>query len=162
MGGNNFLRMIQLADDVFAVKNDPAQLEVNEQVIKHLQKLHPASVSDKNDANGPIAWLLLIPTTDELMHNFISGEINEKQLFELTPVGMPYDAIYLCSVMILDEYRRKGIAKEMTIKAIGKIRRDHKIKTLFTWNFTVEGDKLSEIIAKSVALPLLKKKYESN
>jgi hypothetical protein len=33
---SNFERMMKLAEDVFAVKNDPEQLDVNEDVIEQL------------------------------------------------------------------------------------------------------------------------------
>jgi hypothetical protein len=36
MGKSNFERMLQLADEVFATKNDPNQLDVNEEVMEHL------------------------------------------------------------------------------------------------------------------------------
>ncbi len=46
MGISNFERMLQLADDVFAVKNDPDQLDVNPDVLDQLRRIHPATVSD--------------------------------------------------------------------------------------------------------------------
>ena len=69
--GKNLERMIQLADEVFATKSDPNQLDINEEVLDHLRKIHPATVSEHDDGNGPVAWILLIPTTLELMNQFI-------------------------------------------------------------------------------------------
>lgn len=54
MAVSNFERMIQLAEDTFATKNDPDQLDVNQDVIERLQKIHPSTVSEYND-NGPVA-----------------------------------------------------------------------------------------------------------
>ena len=71
MSKSNFERMIQLADDVFAVKNDPDQIDVNEEILEHFYKLHPATVSEFDDGNGPVAWLLLLPTTKILMNQFL-------------------------------------------------------------------------------------------
>src|ERR1700739_2945533 len=110
MAQSNFERMLKLADEAFDIRNDPDQLDVNEKVIARLQKIHPASVSEYEDA---ICWILVIPTTTELMNRFLENKINEKQLFEMTPVGGSYDALYLCSAMVLDEYRGKGIAKKL-------------------------------------------------
>ncbi len=93
--------MIQLAEDVFAVKNDPDQLDVNQDVIERLQKLHPSTVSEYANADGPVAWILLIPTTIDLMNQFLENKIPEKELFELTPENTPYEALYLCSAMVL-------------------------------------------------------------
>ena len=157
MSSTNFERMIQLADEVFAVKNDPDQLDVNQEVIERLQRLHPSTVSEYADANGPVAWVLLIPTTTELMNQFLENKISEKQLFDLTPVNINYEALYLCSAMVLEEYRRKGIVKRLIMAAIENIRKDHTIQALFVWPFTKEGDLAAESLSRLTLLPLYKR-----
>jgi len=152
----NFERMIQLAEDVFAVKNDPDQLDVNEQVITRLKEIHPATVSEYDDGNGPVAWVLLIPTTSVLMNSFLKNEITEKQLFEMTPLHTNYEALYLCSAMVLQEYRRQGITKRLVLDAISQIRKDHPLSALFYWPFTDEGEQAAASIARLTALPLYK------
>ena len=157
MGTSNFERMIQLADDVFAVKNDPGQLDVNQDVLDQLRRIHPATVSEFDDGHGPVAWVLLIPTTLGLMDQFLNHSISEKELYEQTPLDAAYEAIYLCSAMVLEEYRRKGIARQLTLKAIDCIRKDHPIKNLFVWSFTIEGDMTADTISQITSLPLLKR-----
>lgn len=110
---SNFERLIQLADEVFAVKSDPSQLDVNQEVLERLKKMHPATISEYNEGNGPVAWILLIPTTLDLMNRFLENEISEKELFDLTPMNTAYEAIYLCSALVLEEYRRKGITSNL-------------------------------------------------
>lgn len=155
---SNFERMIQLAEDIFATKSDPGQLEVNQEVLERLHKLHPATVSEFDDGNGPVAWVLLIPTTMELMNLFLEQRISERELFELTPLDLSYEAIYLCSAIVLHEYRRKGITKRLALEAIENIRKDHPIQSLFVWAFTFEGEQASETIARLTSLPLYKRK----
>jgi hypothetical protein len=157
MSPNNFERMIQLAEDVFAVKNDPDQLDVNQEVIERLHKIHPSTVSEYDDGNGPVAWVLLIPTTLELMNRFLENKITEKELFELTPLNTKYEALYLCSALVLEEYRRKGIVKKLASDAIKIIRKDHPLKSLFVWAFSKEGDAGAETIAHLASLPLYKR-----
>jgi len=157
MALSNFERMLQLAEEAFAAKHDPSQLDVDEKVIEHLQKIHPASVSEYDDGKGPVVWILMIPTTNELMQKFIHKQISEQELVDLTPLNIPYDAIYLCSAMVLQEYRNKGIAKRMSIEAIETIRKTHPVQNLFVWPFSKEGDGLAESIAKTVSLALLKR-----
>ena len=147
--------MIQLAEDVFDARHDPDQLDVNEDVIKRFQLIHPASVGEYNEGDGPIAWVLVLPTTIVLMNQFIEGRINEKELFYQTPLHTSYEAIYLCSAMVLDEYRRQGIAKRLTMDAVNSIRKDHEIQCLFYWPFTKEGDLAAKALAKVCELPLL-------
>jgi len=155
---SNYERMMQLAEDTFAVKNDPSQLDVDEEVINHLLKIHPSTVSEKDDGDGPVAWILLLPTTEKLMHQFLNKEITEKELYVRTPLNEKYDAVYLCSAMVLEEFRKKGIAKTLTLSALEKIRELHNIKYLLVWNFSEEGAASSISIAKLAALPLLIRK----
>lgn len=157
MHQTNYQRLIKLAEETFAVKSDPNQLNVNQEIIERLLTLHPATVSEFSDENGPVAWLLVIPTTYELMERFLAKEISEKQLFELTLPGTNFDALYLCSALVLEEYQRKGIIKRLALKGIEEIRRDHPIQCLFIWAFSEEGDLASETISSLVELPLLKR-----
>ncbi len=154
----NYRRLVQMADDVFSVKSDPTQLDVNEEVIKHLKKIHPATVSEYSDENGPVAWLIIIPTTEDLIRKFIEGTITERELYDLTPLNRKYEAIYLSSALVLEEYRRKGIIKDLALKAIAEVRKDHPIRFLCSWPFTEEGNMASDKISKLTSLPLLKRK----
>ncbi len=154
---SNYERLVRLADEVFAVKNDPSQLNVDQDVIKRLLQIDPSTVSEYDDGNGPVAWVLVVPTTAEIMNRFIDGEISEKELYDLTPVGISYDAIYLCSALVLEEYRRKGITKQLALHAIQKIQSVHPIKALFVWPFTSEGNLAADTIAKLSNLPLYKR-----
>jgi GNAT superfamily N-acetyltransferase len=153
----NYERMIQLAEEVFAIKNDPDQLDVDKDVLERLRKMHPSTVSAFDDDNGPVAWILLIPTTLDLMSRFLETKISEKELFDLTPLNIKYEALYLCSAMVLEEYRRKGIAKRLALEAIDSIRKEHPLKALFVWPFSREGDLASETLARLVSLPLYKR-----
>lgn len=160
MALSNFERLIQLADKVFAVKNDPTQLDVDEKVLMRLKRMHPATVADEDDGNGPVAWVLVIPTTLDLMNRFLKNEISEKELFDLTPLKAAYEALYLCAALVLEEYRQKGIAHRLTLKAVESIRKDHPLKCLFVWPFSEEGDRLAEFIARETSLPLYRKEHQ--
>lgn len=157
MAKSNYERLIKLAEEVFDFRNDPDQLNVDQETIIKLKKMHPATMSEFSDENGPVAWLLVIPTTKELMERFLSKEITEKELFEMTPLDTRYDALYLCSGLVLEEYQRKGIIKRLAIKAIDDIRKEHPIQFLFNWAFTEGGDKAAERLAVLTGLPLLKR-----
>ncbi|MEI8141946.1 MAG: hypothetical protein WCG90_03660 [Chitinophagia bacterium] len=157
MSKSNFERMIELSDEVFSSRTDPDQLNVNENVMEHLERIHPDTISEYDDGNGPVCWILCIPTTMDLMTHFIHKEISERELYELTPLHTKYEAIYLCSALLLEEFRGKGIAQRLGVKAIENIKLDHPIKALFTWSFTKEGEKLSEKVSDLAGLPLYKR-----
>jgi ribosomal protein S18 acetylase RimI-like enzyme len=154
MNNSNFERMMQIIDETFSTREDPDQLQVDEKVIERLNELHPASLSEYNEENGPAVWVLVIPTVAELMEKFLDDQISEQQLFNDTKPGMNFDCIYLCSATVLPEYRRKGLAKKMTIEAIENIREDFKIRTLFVWPFSEGGIQLARKIAGEVDLEL--------
>ncbi len=157
MGLSNYQRLIRLAEETFAMNSDPTQLQVDQAVRERLIKIHPATLSEFSDENGPVAWLLLIPTTKTLMERFLTKEITEKELYEMTPLDIEYDAIYLCSGLVLPEYQRKGIIQGMALKAIEKIRINHPIQFLFNWAFTEGGDRAAERLSELTGLPLLKR-----
>ena len=154
----NLERMISLADQFFEAKNDPDQIVVNESVMERLRSIHPATLSEASDENGPIAWMLLIPTTHETMERFIQGEIGERHLLEMSAPGTRYDAIYLCSALVLPEHRGKGLARRLAVDAIRAIQADHPIREFFVWAFSEEGMKLAESLASSFGMPLHRRK----
>ena len=91
------------------------------------------------------------------MTKFINQKISERELFELTPLNTKYEAIYLCSALLLEEFRGKGIAQRLVVKAIESIKTDHSIKALFFWAFSKDGEKLAEKVSLIMDLPLYKR-----
>ncbi len=83
-------------------------------------------------------------------------------MFDLTPEKAKFDALYLCSALVLEEYRRRGIVKNLVLEAISEIRKDQPLQALFVWPFTREGELAAEAIAQSVSLPLFKRKDRKN
>jgi hypothetical protein len=157
MSKSNFERLIELSDEVFSSRTDPDQLNINENVMEHLQLIHPDTISEYDDGNGPVCWILCIPTTLDLMNQFINKEISERELYELTPLNAKYEAIYMCSALLLEEFRGKGIAQRLGMKAIENIMLDHSIKALFFWSFSKEGEKLADKASGLLGLPLYKR-----
>jgi ribosomal protein S18 acetylase RimI-like enzyme len=153
----NLARMIRLANEVFGMKQDPTQISVNGKVMTRLRKIHPNTMTQKSTKNGPIAWVLVFPTMKDLMKQFISKKMNEQELLKRTPLQTEYNAVYLCSALVLPENRRKGLAKRLMCKAIKSIQKQHPIKFLFYWGFSAEGKKLAVSVAKELSLPLFRR-----
>ena len=91
------------------------------------------------------------------MERFITKVTNEQELLEGTPLQGEYDALYLCSALVLPEHRGKGLAKRLTCRAIRFIEADHPIKYLFYWAFSPEGVRLASSVALELGLPLYKR-----
>jgi hypothetical protein len=150
----NFSRMLSLIDEVFDTRKNPNQLQINQQVMKKLGKIHRATLSEFTDENGPAIWVLVIPTTTTVMNDFLSGKISEKDILGKTKPGEKYTCIYLCSVTTLPEYRGKGESKKLCLQAIKAICKDNPIEALFVWPFSKEGENLAASLAKECKLPL--------
>ena len=148
MENSNFMRMMQIIDEVFSTREDPDQLQVDESVIARLQELHPATLSEFNDGNGPAIWVLIIPTVKEMMEKFLKGEISEQELFNRTKPAMKFDCIYLCSATALRYSRHQGRTLKMTVDSINAIRKDFPIEALFVWPFSEEGKKLAASVGE--------------
>ncbi len=153
----NLNRMIKLADEVFDVRNDPDQLAVNTRVIARLKKIHPNTISEKHTPKGPVAWIIVIPTNAKLMELFLKEKINERELLKKTKPGEKYDAIYLCSALVLPEYRQKGLAKKLICRSVKSIKREYPIRALYYWGFSRAGERLARSVARETGLPLFKR-----
>jgi ribosomal protein S18 acetylase RimI-like enzyme len=151
---SNFERMLALIDEVFATRSDPDQLQVDETVIEKLQAIHPATLGEYNEGDGPCVWVLVIPTTKEVMNDFLAGRITEQQLLDRTEPGQQFEALYLCSATVLPEYRRRGLALRLCTEAVNAISAQHPVKTLYVWPFTPEGKMLAERVAQTTGLEL--------
>lgn len=146
--------MMELIDDVFATRSDKNQLQVTAQDLKKLEEIHASTLSELSDKDGPTTWVLMIPTSEETMEDFLVGKIGENQILENVQAGQKFNCIYLCSATTLPEFRGKGNTKKLSIEAIKSISEDHPIKTLYVWPFTEQGKKLAESIALECGMNL--------
>ncbi len=158
MDQGNLTRMIALAEEFFETKGDPDQIAVSEDVIERLKKIHPATLGELRDDHGPIAWMLIIPTTRHVMDRFIAGEISERALLELTERESVYDSAYLCSALVLPEYRRQGLARQLALEALQALMKEYSITALYYWAFSEEGSKFAEAIAEVLHLPVFRRR----
>ena len=154
MPNDNLKRMIALAEEFFDVKNDPDQISVDEETRTRLLAIHPNTMTEVRNEDGPIVWILVIPTATEVMEQFLARKINERQLLQKTAPSGRYEAVYLCSALVLPEHRGKGLAKRSAVEAVREIQKHHPIKELFAWTFSPEGEGLALAIARELGLPL--------
>jgi hypothetical protein len=154
MPDDNLQRMISLAEEFFDMKNDPDQISIDEETRAKLLAIHPNTMTEVRNEEGPIVWMLVIPTTPGVMEQFLAKDITEQQLLLKTSPGDTYEAVYLCSALVLPEHRGKGLAKRSAVQAVREIQKHHPIRHLFAWTFSKEGEGLAVSIAKEIGLPL--------
>lgn len=156
----NLKRMLQLVDEVFESKSDPHQLSFTEEDMEHLAQLHSACLNELSNDDGPIAWISVFPTSHALAKDFVAGKSTERELFDRTLLlpTSELTTIYLCSALVLPEFRMQNLAFKTTIKAIDQMKSNLNITQLLVWPFSQEGEKLAKKIAEGSQLPLLLKK----
>jgi GNAT superfamily N-acetyltransferase len=154
MSGDRLQRMIGLAESFFDTKNDPAQLSITQEVIDRLRRIHPRSMTEVGDEEGPYVWIIVIPTTTATMEEFLRGAIDEEALLGRTLPGTACDALYLCSALVLPEFRGRGLALRAVCDAVQAIRKDHPLRTLYYWAFSEEGRRLAAAVGRETGLPV--------
>jgi len=50
-------------------KATPCQISVTGETMEVLKKIHPSTIGEIVNKDGPVAWVLVIPTTHALMNN---------------------------------------------------------------------------------------------
>lgn len=150
----NLKRMLELAEEFFGAENDPDQIFHEEKDMDALMRIHSSSVTEIANEDGPIAWLVILPTTNELMEKFLKKEISERELLLKTNPGDAYQALYLCAALVLPEFRRQGIIFNAAKNTITTIEKEYSIHALFTWAWSPEGRENARKIAEALKLPL--------
>lgn len=150
----NLRRLLELVDEVFATRNDPSQIGFSDEDMAKMEHLHGACLQEAVNDEGPVAWVAVIPTSLALMNDFLEGRIDERKLFDLTTTDTKLEAVYLCSAVVLPEYRNSGIALGLTVDAIRDMQREHTITHAFVWPFSAAGEQLAQKAAGECRLPL--------
>jgi hypothetical protein len=150
----NLKRLLTLVDEVFETRNDPTQIGFSEDDMIKMESLNEACLQEASNDEGPIAWVSVIPTSLVLMNQFTLGHITERQLFDATNSQTPPESVYLCSAIVLPEFRRTGVAIDLSVQAIQAMQRDNPIVAAFVWPFSDEGEALATKIAAKCSIPL--------
>ncbi len=111
----------EYAENIYGTKDDPEQIPISDESYKRITRINPDTLLYLDDGKGNVlSWSVVLPTTRTLADLFIDGEISERELFDRTPEGGIYDALYICSIITLPEHRRKGYATVLLKDAIAR------------------------------------------
>jgi len=129
----------QIAESFFGTNDDPTQIKISVEAFEKFKSISPDSILYEIDEKGePISWVANLPTTKELMNKFLNGEINERELMDLTTSQGRYSAVYLCAAFTLPEHRRKKLASKLMNESISRIPLIENFD-LFSWSVSPEG-----------------------
>ncbi|HXK36492.1 MAG TPA: hypothetical protein VJ553_02830 [Candidatus Paceibacterota bacterium] len=138
---------MEIAERIFGTRQDPDQIPINRKSLRKLMTLSPEAIQHKLDERGePIAWVVVVPTTKELMEEFLQGRLTERQLFDRTEPRNEYDALYFSSAITVPEHRRRGIAIELFQRAVERIPHPSDV-AIFAWPTTDDGRAMAKALA---------------
>ena len=147
--------MNTVAESIFGTAKDPEQMSISMDSWDKLQALNENCVLyEQNDGGNLISWIVVMPTTKDLMHKFLNKEINEQQLLDQTKAQDKYSALYLCSGITLPDYRRQGHALKLFLDVIKRMPLTGDYQ-LFAWPTTPEGKKLADRIFQEIGKTIL-------
>lgn len=151
-------KMDSIAESIFRTSRDADQIPVTKESGRKLDKLTPHWIQyELDEKENPISWVVVLPTSLDLMEKFLKGEITERQLLDLTKPQEIYQAIYLCAAITIPKYRRKGLAIKLLKKAIDSI--PHTEDTvLFAWPYSKEGAEVIKKLETELGVKVLIKK----
>ena len=130
--------MMRVAESIFGTRNDPNQMPITMDSWNKLQKLNENCVLYEEENGKLISWGVVVPTTKDIVNDFLADKITERELLEKTLPDQNYSALYLCSAITIPEFRKQGHAKKLTLEAIARIPLTTDA-TLFAWPFTEDG-----------------------
>ena len=155
-----FTRKIAIKE--FGTSTDKNQWHPTEEDSVFVMNNLPECMNIIRDDDNFIGFTLIIPSTRELMDNFINKEINENDLWlaaKNRKVTLDnFSAIYLCSAIIDKNYRRRGLSSNGFVKSIRKLIGKKNVKPiLFYWAYSNEGKLVADKVAKILNLKLEKR-----
>lgn len=148
-------KMNAMAIELFHTENDDTQASPTlEKSLQVINKEKYNFISVNNDKDEPIAWSLVMPTSLEVMDNFLSEEITERELLEISRTDNKFEALYLFSVIVLPEYRRKGLGQFLFKTQIEYFKERYDITEVYSWWFSEEGKKLGDSLEKDLGIEI--------
>ncbi|MDO8661233.1 MAG: hypothetical protein Q7K43_05050 [Candidatus Woesearchaeota archaeon] len=145
----------KISEDYFGTKKDPEQFPVCSE-SKEWMFTHQQCLNIMKSKGVPVGYSLMFPATTKLMNDFCDKEITEAELFEsIKKFKQKPDALYLCASIVEEKFRKQGLATTGFVKLIKNMVSQIKYcPVLFYWEYSEEGKKLAEKVAKITCLQL--------
>ena len=108
----------KIAEELFGTEKDETQAKPTLENALELISIEKNNFICLKDGDKIIAWSVVLPTSKESMEHFLKGKINERELFDISVPNPSFEALYLTAVIVLPQYRKKGIGSSLIKKQI--------------------------------------------
>ena len=144
----------RIAERLFGTKEDKTQAKPT---LKNALKL--ISIEKNNficlkDGDKIIAWSVVLPTSIKAMKRFLERKINERELFAISMSQPFFETLYLTAVIVLPEYRKKGIGSSLMKKQIVYFKKKYGIGDFYALTLTEEGKKLIKAVERDLHIKI--------
>jgi GNAT superfamily N-acetyltransferase len=160
MNKEAFEKVLKMSEEFFGTESDPEQMSVSEESARKLWSIHPDTVLYAFEGGEPVAWVVIVPTSADVMEKFLAKKISERDLLDLAAAEKKFEALYVCGAFVLPDYRRKGYAKELLLKGI-RILSQGKDIPLYAWVYSDEGRKLTESLSRTLGKEIISRSLAS-
>lgn len=156
----DFYDAVKLHVEEFEVESDFEQIQEEDVPYEKLIKNDCEEECILKDHDVVIGSTFVILTSIDIMNLFLQGKITERELLFESRKIKSYNSIYLCSSIIIQEYRRFGLifeAGKILLKKI--IEKNNFNPVIFGWTFSEAGSNLLKKTAKHFNLEYFEKKH---
>lgn len=149
----------KLTEGLWSTKTDPEIIPSKVFTYNFVTKEIPFSYNVIKEDDLVIGFTIVLPSSEEDMYDFINEKITEKELFYriLETDRENFSCLYLCSAVIAENYRRRGLAKKSLMKQIEKFSNIYDIKYIYSWAFSDAGKKICNNISEEINIPLIER-----
>ncbi|MDD3663456.1 MAG: GNAT family N-acetyltransferase, partial [Candidatus Pacebacteria bacterium] len=139
---------------LFGTEDDPDQAQPTLHNALSLINLEKNNFLCIKDENKVIAWSVVLPTSIKNMTSFLSNRMTEKDLF-LDSINNPkFESLYLMSVIVLPEYRKKGLGSKLLTQQINYFKNNFSINNFYAMILSNEGSKLLEKLIEDLKIKI--------
>lgn len=135
-------KISEVATELFGTDEDETQAQPTVENTLKLILVEKHDFICLKNAGNLVAWSAVLPTSKELMEQFLNRTINERELFDLAVAQPCFECLYLVAAIVLPKWRRRGIGTSLMKAQIEYFKNKYKINIFYALILTKEGKKL--------------------
>lgn len=152
---------MRVAEEYFQTANDSTQSQATVENCQKTIAIDPYAFIVERVDGKLAAYSVVLPTSQALKEDFLSGRITERELSEAAKRQPIFESLYLSVAFVFLEYRKKGIGLRLVKEQIGYFKDKYGINDYYAWAWSEEGKILISAINRdlkiSIALPTYSK-----